>query len=46
VRRKLGEVVETIGDIHVSEQKENVVVNIPTEKAVSPAVTDVIRKRA
>jgi hypothetical protein len=46
VRRKLGEVVETIGDIHVSEQKENVVVNIPTGKAVSPAVTDVIRKRA
>jgi len=46
VRRKLGEVVETIGDIHVSEQKENVVVNIPTEEGVKPAVTDVIRKRA
>ena len=46
VRKRLGEVVETIGDIHVSEQKENVVVNIPTEEGVKPAVTDVIRKRA
>lgn len=46
VRRKLGEVVETIGDIHVTEQKENVVVNIPNGKGVSPAVTDVIRKRS
>jgi hypothetical protein len=45
VRKRLGEVVETIGDIHVSEQKENVVVNIPTEEGVKPAVTDVIRKR-
>lgn len=45
VRKRLGEVVETIGDIHVSEQKENVVVNIPTEESVKPAVTDVIRKR-
>ena len=46
VRKRLGEVVETIGDIHVSEQKENVVVNIPTEEGVKPAVTDVIRKRS
>ena len=46
VRKRLGEVVETIGDIHVSEQKENVVVNIPTEEHVKPAVTDVIRKRS
>jgi len=45
VRRKLGEVVETIGDIHITEEKENVVIDIPTEKGVSPAVTDVIRKR-
>lgn len=46
VRKRLGEVVETIGDIHISEQKENVVVNIPTEEGVKPAVTDVIRKRS
>ena len=46
VRKRLGEVVETIGDIHISEQKENVVVNIPTEEGVKPVVTDVIRKRS
>ena len=45
VRKKLGEVVDTIGDIHVSETKENVVVDISSENTIQPAVTDVIQRR-
>jgi len=44
VRKKLGEVVESIGDIHVSEN-DNVVVDVNLGNTGSPAVTDVIRRR-
>lgn len=47
VRRKLGEVVDTIGEIHVTEDKskENVVIEIGTDNIVSPPITDVIQRR-
>ena len=45
VRKKLGEVVDTIGEIHVTQDRENVVVDINSSSAVSPAITDVIQRR-
>ena len=45
VRRKLGEVVDTIGEIHVTEPKDNVVIEIGTGNVVSPPLTDIIQRR-